>query len=345
MRGFAKRLKPLVTPTLVRAMEGIGPVRGYALFMWYHGAYTRMTTAVERLDDEGATMNEIADALDALDLDPAPDGVDATLADIIRGEAQDLVEAAVVKTMAAREKKRAQRIRKALDIEAQARDLADDLSDDRPDDEDCPGCPDCPGDNGGQRGQAGQPTDPSPGPPSLSSSMTSMRQSINARERARKQASRPSGLTGRDSTTPASTSRKCEVPPQNDWVHFRNPDGRDPVDLAIEVSRGDPADEDARRCWGAYLRDIGVDEFLDVLHVYEADSGDCSRLRNPAAVLNDAMAARRAMVRLRGGPPPGRVLSDKKVVSPADDGAARGARLTKGAATAAPDVERKNDEK
>ncbi len=317
MRGFAKRLKPLFTPTLHRAMEGVGPERGYALCMWYHAAYTRMTTEVERLDDEGASVDEIADALDALELDPPPDGLDATLADIIRGEAQDLVEAAVVKTMAAREKKRAQRIRKARDIERQAADLADDLSDDRPEDEDFPGCPDCPGDNGdnggqrGQRGQRGQPPDPSPGPPSLSPSMTSMRQSVNARERARDMASNSSSLTSPASCDAgagegaAQTSHKCEVAPQRErWLHFRNPDARDPVDLAIEVSRGDPADEDARRCWGAYLRDIGVDEFLDVLHVFVADSGDCSRLRNPAAALNDSMAARRAMVRLKA-PPPG----------------------------------------
>ena len=305
MRGFAKRLKPLFTPTLHRAMEGVGPERGYALCMWYHAAYTRMTTEVERLDDEGATADEIADALDALDLDPPPEGLDATLTDIIRGEAQDLVEAAVVKTFAARDKKRAQRIRKARDIERQAADLADDLSDDRPEDEDCPGCPDCPGDNGdngGQPGQRGQPgtAPPSPAPSSLSP-MIPMRQSVIARAPAREGASKSSGFadmgpygTGEG---PAGTSQKREVSPRREWRHYRNPDGLDPVDIAIDAACGDPNDEDERRCFGANLKALGVAEFLECVHEFEIDA-QTGTLRNGCAALNDRMRARAAILRL-----------------------------------------------
>ncbi|MBR1835778.1 MAG: hypothetical protein IJ783_00675 [Kiritimatiellae bacterium] len=308
MRGFAKRLKPLVTPTLYRAMEGLGPEAGYALFMWYHDAYTRMTTEVERLDDQAATVDEIAEALDALELPPPPFGTDATLASIIRGEAQDLIEAAVVKTFSARDKKRAQRIRAAAQIKDEAAALEADLRDDRPEDDpgdSCPDCPACPGDNrdnGGQRGQAGQRgttgttgdarPPPSPGPLSSFSDDIDETDNQRARTRARVEASKTSGssaLTREGGAGPDGASRKREVP-HRDWRHYRNPEGRDPVDIVIEATGEDPADPDARRCWGAYLRDMGVEEFLECLHAVEVDSE--GNERNFAAVLNERMRIR-----------------------------------------------------
>lgn len=274
MRGFSKRLKPMMTPTFVRAMKNCDPATGYALFMWYQEVYTRMTGALDGMDNPDASADELADALEGVETPPPPDGVDKGVADIVRGEAQDLIEGAIVTTMANRAKTRAARARKAASAAMHAAEaaeesagLAKDLA------ADCYPCYGNSGNNGntGNNGNSGDARSSPLEPPPSFEPRTSKKQSINARERASARGAR------------ASTSASA-------WINEYNLEGRDPVDLALEeIGRTRfrcKADEERERaCWGAHLRRLGPRRFCEALHVFQVD-GQFTGFKNRAAALN-----------------------------------------------------------
>lgn len=274
MRGFSKRLKPMMTPTFVRAMKNCDPATGYALFMWYQEVYTRMTGALDGMDNPDASADELADALEGVETPPPPDGVDKGVADIVRGEAQDLIEGAIVTTMATRARQRASRARKAAAAAMHAAEaaeesagLAEDLAGD------CHACHGDMRDKRDTRDSGDARSSPLEPPPSFEP-RTSKKQSINARERASARGAR------------ASTSA---------WTNEYNLDGRDPVDLALEEigrthfkSKRDEARE--RACWGAHLRRLGPRRFCEALHVFRID-GQFTGFKNRAAALNAHLSA------------------------------------------------------
>lgn len=59
----------------------------------------------------------------------------------------------------------------------------------------------------------------------------------------------------------------------------------DPVEHALAVT-GEPDTEMSRRCYGAYLRDIGKEAFLDVLRTFEAEIRAGEVPKNLGAALN-----------------------------------------------------------
>ncbi len=277
MRGFSKRLKPMMTPTFVRAMKNCDPATGYALFMWYQEVYTRMTGALDGMDNPDASADELADALEDVETPPPPDGVDKGVADIVRGEAQDLIEGAIMTTMANRAKTRAARARKAASAAMHAAEaaeesagLAKDLA------ADCYPCYGNSGNNGntGNNGNGGDARSSPLKPPSSFDPRTSKKQSINARERASARGA------------PTSTSA---------WTNEYNLDGRDPVDLALEEIgrthfKNKRDEERERACWGAHLRRLGPRRFCEALHVFRID-GQFTGFKNRAAALNAHLSA------------------------------------------------------
>lgn len=115
MRGRSKSLKPLLTPILVRAMRQRDPATAGLLCLWYVDQYNIMVDVMDSTDsDNAATPRQIAAALDAAPWpDTPPPGVAEDVLVLIRGEAQDLVEAAIETTLARRESKRRQRAAQA----------------------------------------------------------------------------------------------------------------------------------------------------------------------------------------------------------------------------------------
>lgn len=284
MRGFSKRLKPMMTPTFVRAMKHCDPATGYALFMWYQEVYTRMTGALDGMDTPDASADELADALEGVETPPPPDGVDKGVADIVRGEAQDLIEGAIVTTMANRAKTRAARARKAASAAMHAAEAAEESAslakDLAADCYPCYGNSGNSGNNGntGNNGNSGDARSSPLEPPPSFEPRTSKKQSINARERASARGAR------------ASTSASASA-----WINEYNLEGRDPVDLALEeIGRTRfrcKADEERERaCWGAHLRRLGPRRFCEALHVFRVD-GQFTGFKNRAAALNAHLSA------------------------------------------------------
>ncbi len=108
MRGNAKNLKPMLTPTVERCLREVQPADGYALVLWFADQYRTMLDVLESVYDTVQTPRDMADALDRAPEPPRPP-VAPTAASyfaILRGEAQDLVESNILGKLADRERKR-----------------------------------------------------------------------------------------------------------------------------------------------------------------------------------------------------------------------------------------------
>ena len=276
MRGRPKSLKPLLTGPIERVLRQVAaedPAAAGLLALWWADQYHALVDVLDATDaDNDATPEALADALEAAEtLDP-PAGMDErwrVFLPLLRGEAQDMIDAAIRPTLAARRRQQAKRARElAEDADALAaglHDHADDLEDAAADAEAEEACHACHGDKHDKRdkrdsGDKRDARSSSPPNPSSKTPKTSKKQAINVRAHAR---------------TTASA-----------WINPYNLDGRDPVDLALEFTGERRDDARARACWGAHLRRLGSRAFCEALHVFEIDS-QTGRLDNRAAALNN----------------------------------------------------------
>lgn len=281
MRGRPKSLKPLLTGPIERVLRQVAaedPAAAGLLALWWADQYHALVDVLDATDaNNSATPKELADALERAPTLDLPDGVDdrwRVFLPIIRGEAQDMIDAAIRPTLAARRRQQAKRARDlADDAHALADGLdehADELEADADEAEEAEACHACHGDKRDKRDSCDKrdtrsasrfPLSKSPSP---CKTRTSKKQAINARARA----------SARDA--PSSSSA---------WMGPYNLDGRDPVDLALEFT-GEPRDDArARACWGAHLRRLGARTFCEALHVFAIDA-QTGRLKNRAAALN-----------------------------------------------------------
>lgn len=272
MRGRPKSLKPLLTGPIERVLRQVAaedPAAAGLLALWWADQYHALVDVLDETDaDNDATPEALADALEAAEtLDP-PASLDErwhVFLPLFRGEAQDMIDAAIRPTLAARRRQQAKRARElAEDADALAaglHDHADDLEDAAADAEAEEACHACHRDKR-DSGDSGDKRDARPSsPPNPSSNLpkTSKKQAINVRACAREKASA--------------------------WMNPYNLDGRDPVDLALEFTGERRDDARARACWGAHLRRLGAWAFCERLHTFEVDS-QTGRLENRAAALN-----------------------------------------------------------
>ena len=269
MRGRPKSLKPLLTGPIERVLRQVAaedPAAAGLLALWWADQYHALVDVLDATDaDNDATPEALADALEAAEtLDP-PASLDErwrVFLPLLRGEAQDMIDAAIRPTLAARRRQQAKRARElAEDADALAaglHDHADDLEDAAADAEAEEACHACHRDSGDRRDKRdARPS--SPPNPSSKTPKASKKQAINVRAHAREKASA--------------------------WINPYNLDGRDPVDLALEFTGERRDDTRARACWGAHLRRLGARAFCEALHVFEIDS-QTGRLENRAAALN-----------------------------------------------------------
>ena len=280
MRGRPKSLKPLLTGPIERVLRQVAaedPAAAGLLALWWADQYHALVDVLDATDaDNDATPEALADALEAAEtLDP-PAGLDErwrVFLPLLRGEAQDMIDAAIRPTLAARRRQQAKRARElAEDADALAaglHDHADDLEDAAADAEAEEACHACHGDKRDKRdkrdsGDKRDARSSSPPNPSSKTPKTSKKQAINTRPRASARGA------------PASPSA---------WINPYNLDGRDPVDLALEFTGEQRDDARARACWGAHLRRLGARAFCEALHVFEIDA-QTGRLDNRAAALN-----------------------------------------------------------
>lgn len=272
MRGRPKSLKPLLTSPIERVLRQVAaedPAAAGLLALWWADQYHALVDVLDTTDaDNDATPEALADALEAAEtLDP-PASLDErwrVFLPLLRGEAQDMIDAAIRPTLAARRRQQAKRARElAEDADALAaglHDHADDLEDAAADaeaEEACHACHRDKRDNGDRRDKRDARSS-SPPNPSSKTPKTSKKQAINVRAHAR---------------TTASA-----------WINPYNLDGRDPVDLALEFTGERRDDDRARACWGAHLRRLGARAFCEALHVFAIDA-QTGRLDNRAAALN-----------------------------------------------------------
>ena len=108
MRGNAKNLKPMLTPTVERALEAVELAEAGALVLWFARQYRIMLDVLEDVYDKVKTPRDVAIALDGAPEPPRPDVSEKANAyfTILRGEAQDLVESNITGKLADRERKR-----------------------------------------------------------------------------------------------------------------------------------------------------------------------------------------------------------------------------------------------
>lgn len=108
MRGNAKNLKPMLTPTVERALEAVELAEAGALVLWFARQYRIMLDVLEDVYDKVKTPRDVAIALDAAAEPPRPEVSPTASAyfTILRGEAQDLVESNITGKLADRERKR-----------------------------------------------------------------------------------------------------------------------------------------------------------------------------------------------------------------------------------------------
>lgn len=277
MRGRPKSLKPLVTGPIERVLRQVAaedPAAAGLLALWWADQYHALVDVLDATDaDNDATPEALADALEAAEtLDP-PASLDErwrVFLPLLRGEAQDMIDAAIRPTLAARRRQQAKRARElAEDADALAAGLhnhADDLEAEADDAEAAEACHACHRDKRDKRDRGDRRDARPSSPPNPSSKIpkTSKKQAINERARA----------SARDA--PASSSA---------WINPYNLDGRDPVDLALKFTGERRDDARARACWGKHLRDLGPRRFCEALHTFEIDA-QTGRLENRAAALN-----------------------------------------------------------
>ena len=278
MRGRPKSLKPLLTGPIERVLRQVAaedPAAAGLLALWWADQYHALVDVLDATDaDNNATPEALADALEAAETLGPPAGLDErwrVFLPLLRGEAQDMIDAAIRPTLAARRRQQAKRARElAEDADALAaglHDHADDLEDAAADAEAEEACHACHRDKRDKRdkrdsGDKRDARSSSPPNPSSKTPKTSKKQAINVRAHAR--------------DAPASSSA---------WMNPYNLDGRDPVDLALEFTGERRDDARARACWGAHLRRLGPRAFCAALHTFEVDA-QTNRLENPAAALN-----------------------------------------------------------
>ena len=277
MRGRAKRLRPILTDAVQALLDNVDDATAGALVRWYGVAYDAMTDALERADREDATFEALQAAVDEAEEPPppatVPDGLLGPALGVLRATARALILGDARRSIAARAATRAMRLRKAAEsIEGGARaaeegaEVMRAVADEIEADEGaaCYDNSDNKHNKGNERNSAG--TSPPRPHPSSFTPKTPKNQSTRARAPAR--------------DPPASTSA---------WINPYNLDGRDPVDLALALTRERDTPR-ARACWGAHLRRLGAARFCEALHVFAIDA-QTGRVRNLAAALNARLSA------------------------------------------------------
>ena len=108
MRGNAKNLKPMLTPTVERALEAVELAEAGALVLWFAKQYRIMLDVLEDVYEKVKSPRDVAVALDDAPEPPRPDVSEKADAyfTLLRGEAQDLVESNITGKLADRERKR-----------------------------------------------------------------------------------------------------------------------------------------------------------------------------------------------------------------------------------------------
>ena len=108
MRGNAKNLKPLLTPTVERMLRAVEPADAGLLVLWYCDQYRDFLDVLESVYERAKSPRAISEALDGAPEPPHPQvsGSAQMYFPILRGEAQDMVESNITGKLADRERKR-----------------------------------------------------------------------------------------------------------------------------------------------------------------------------------------------------------------------------------------------